>query len=248
MDETMKRILAVILAGLALNAQAGLFTDDEAHQKIAELRAQAQKMDERLVQAEAASKQSIVLLNQIEKMREDMAALQGKIEVLQFNLDEAVKRQKDLYLDLDTRVRNIELAKQQSAQAEEKARSEQKAVEQKQLDAAIQLVRSGKNKEGVAALAKYLKENPKTPRRAEAVYWMGAGYAAQKNYKAANQAFAVAAKSVDDPRAPDALLGLASIAVAQKDKKKARRYLVQIVEKYPQSEAAATAKKALTAN
>jgi TolA-binding protein len=69
-----------------------------------------------------------------------------------------------------------------------------------------------------------------------------------KNYKAASQAFTEVSKSADDPRAPDALLGLASIAVAQKDKKKARSYLVQIVEKYPQSEAAATAKKALTAN
>ncbi|SFN49707.1 tol-pal system protein YbgF [Formivibrio citricus] len=245
----MKRIAAIVLAGMAFSAHAAFFSDDEARQQINELRVQAQKTEERLTQLEAVSKQSIELLNQLEKLREDLAGLQGKIEVLQFNQDEAVKRQKDLYVDLDTRVRNIELAKQQAVQAEEKAKTERQADELKQLDAGVKLVKSGKNKEGIAILAKFAKDNPDSPKHAEALYWMGAGHAAMKNYKAANQAFGqVANKAADDPRAPDALLGLASVAMAQKDKKGARKYLLLIVEKYPQSEAAVTAKKALMAN
>lgn len=146
-------------------------------------------------------------------------------------------------------MRNIELAKQQAVQAEEKAKTERQADELKQLDAGVKLVKSGKNKEGIAILAKFAKDNPDSPKHAEALYWMGAGHAAMKNFKAANQAFGqVANKAADDPRAPDALLGLASIAIAQKDKKSARKYLLLIVEKYPQSEAAVTAKKALMAN
>ncbi len=245
----MKRIAAIVFAGVALSSHAAFFSDDEARQQIIEVRAQTQKIDGRLTQVEAVSKQTVELLNQLEKLREDLAALQGKIEVLQFNQEEAVKRQKDLYLDLDTRVRNIELAKQQAVQAEEQAKTSQKAAEEKQVDVGIQMVKAGKNKEGIAVLAKFAKENPQSPRRAETLYWMGAGYAALKNYKAANQAFGeVANKSADDPRAPDALLGLASVSIAQKDKKSARKYLLVIVEKYPQSEAAVTAKKALLAN
>ena len=62
-----------------------------------------------------------------------------------------------------------------------------------------------------------------------------------------NAAFGdVVNKAPDDARAPDALLGLASVAAAQKDNKASRKYLVTIIEKYPESAAAATAKKALT--
>ncbi len=245
----MKRIAAMIFAGVAFSSHAAFFSDDEARQQIFEVRAQTQKIEGRLTQVEAGSKQSLELLNQIEKLREDFAALQGKIEVLQFNQDELVKRQKDLYLDLDTRVRNIELAKQQVAQSDEQAKIDQKAAEQKQLDAGIKLVKSGKNKEGIASLSKFIGDHPQSSKRAEALYWMGTAHAGMKNYKAANQAFGeVANKSADDPRASDALLGLASVAIAQKDKKTARKYLLIIVEKYPQSAAAATAKNALMAN
>lgn len=245
----MKLIAAIIFAGMTFSAHASFFSDDEARQQINELRGQAQRTEARLTQLEAISKQTIELLNQLEKLREDLASLQGKIEVLQFNQDEAVKRQKDLYIDLDTRVRNIELAKQQAVQADEKVHADRMADELKQFDAGVKLVKNGKSKEGVAVLSKFVRENPQSPKYAEALYWMGAGYAAMKNYKAANQVFGeVANKATDDPRAPDALLGLASVAMAQKDKKSARKYLLLIVEKYPQSDAAGTAKKALMAN
>lgn len=78
----MKRIAALIFAGMAFSSHAAFFSDDEARQQINELRVQAQKTEERLTQLEAVSKQSIELLNQLEKLREDLAALQGKIEVL----------------------------------------------------------------------------------------------------------------------------------------------------------------------
>ncbi len=244
----MKRIAVLLLLAFAAQAQAGLFSDDEARQQVVDLRAQVQgqlqKHDERLLPLEAANKRMIDLLNQIEKLKEEIAGLRGKIEVLQFNQDEAIKRQKDLYVDLDSRLRAMEQAKEQ-AKLDQK--SAQQAAEKKQLDDAIALVKASKNKEGVAALVKFARENPQSTKLAEATYWMGVAYAALKDYKSANSAFGeVVSKAADDPRAPDALLGLASIAAAQKDTKAARKNLVTIVEKYPQSEAAATAKRALT--
>lgn len=240
----MKRIVAALLVAFAAQAHAGLFDDEQARQQVNDLRATMQdkllKQDERLDRLEASSKSTLELLNQIDKLKEEVSGLRGKIEVLQFNIDEATKRQQDLYVDLDTRLRNMEQARveQKTAQA---------AGEQKQLDDAIALVKSGKNKEGVAAIWRFTKDNPESPRFAEARYWSGVGFAALKDYKAANAAFGdVVNKAPDDARAPDALLGLASVAAAQKDNKASRKYLVTIVEKYPESAAAATAKKALT--
>jgi len=244
----MKRIAVLLLLAFATQAQASLFSDDEARQQVFDLRAQVQgqlkKQDERLMPLEAANKRMVELLNQIDKLNEELAGLRGKIEVLQFNQDEAIKRQKDLYVDLDSRLRAMEQGKEQ-AKLDQK--NNQQAAEKKQLDDAIALVKATKNKEGVAALTKFARENPQSTRLAEATYWMGVSFAALKDYKSANNAFGeVANKAADDPRAPDALLGLASIAAAQKDTKASRKYLVNIVEKYPQSEAATTAKRALT--
>ena len=51
----------------------------------------------------------------------------------------------------------------------------------------------------------------------------------------------------NDAKAPDSLLGLASVAAASGDKKASRNFLITILEQYPQSDAATKAKKALLA-
>ena len=50
----------------------------------------------------------IELMNQIETLNAEINRLRGQIEVLNNSLDNAQRRQRDMYLDLDTRVRRIE--------------------------------------------------------------------------------------------------------------------------------------------
>lgn len=244
----MKRIAAVLMLAFAFQAQAALFDDNIARQQIVDLRSEMQgnlqKQEERLQLLEASNGRVLDLLNQIDSLKQEIAALRGKIEVLQFNQDEAIKRQKDLYVDLDTRLRGIEQAREEAKASQQNA---QVAAEQKQFDDAVALVKAAKHKEGLAALDKFAKDNPQSSKLPEATYWKGAAYSALKDYKAATAAFnEVVGKAADNPRAPDALLGLAAVAAAQKDNQNSRKHLVSIIEKYPQSEAAATARKALT--
>lgn len=258
----MKKIAALILFAFSMQVHAGLFSDDEARQQIVELRAQVQASDARVANAEAASKRTLELLNQIAKLQEEVAQLRGKIEVLQFNQDEAIKRQRDLFLDLDARVRVFEskemaaeqarqaqVAAQAAAQAAAEQAAQQAAAEQQQVNDAAALIKDGKNKEGIAALAKFIAANPNSSLLPEANYWTAVAYAANKDYKAAKNTFdGIVKNSPKDPRAPDALLGMASIAQTLKDTKLSRRYLAMILESYPDSEAAKTAKKALAAS
>lgn len=261
----MKRIAVLFLLVFATQTQAGLFSDDDARKQIVDLRdamqVQIKKLEERQTQQEAANKRTLNLLTQIEQLREEIAGLRGKIEVLQFNQDESIKRQTSLYVDLDARLRSVEAklqdvdtrlrdkdAKEQSRelQLQQEQKAAQLAAEKKQLDDAIAQIKAGKNKEGAAALDKFRVANPQSAQLPEAFYWTGVAQSGQKDYKAAQKAFTdVVNKSPDHARAPDALLGLASIAAASKDSKASRKYLGLIMEKYPQSEAAQTAKKAL---
>lgn len=96
---------------------AGLFDDKEARQLIAaqqtsigDLRNQGQALEARLgTIEETLSTQSLLELHsRIEALRMDLNKLQGQIEVLLNQNETMQKRQKDFYVDLDTRLRRIE--------------------------------------------------------------------------------------------------------------------------------------------
>ncbi|MBM9890130.1 MULTISPECIES: tol-pal system protein YbgF [Deefgea] len=245
MPHFKKSLIAFALAAWSASSQAGLFDDDVARKQVADLTAKVQMLQEqnqqRIEQLEAGNKQIINLVRQIEAQKDTLAKLNGQNEMLQFNLDEAVKRQKDLYVDLDTRLRAIEQAK-----AETKAAVQ--LSEQESFDNAVALVQAKKFKEGSAALNKFAVDYPKSDKLPAVQYWLGTSYAFSKDYKSATSAFKnVIENAPNDAKAPDSLLGLASVAAATGDKKTSRNYLITIIEQYPQSDAAGKAKKALMA-
>ncbi len=47
-------------------------------------------------------------MNQVEALQSEISRLRGQLEVLSNGLENAQKRQRDMYLDLDTRLRRIE--------------------------------------------------------------------------------------------------------------------------------------------
>lgn len=119
-------LLAGLLAAVALStAQAGLFDDDEARKQILSLRnqiAETQRvLDQRVgeLEAQARNRSIIDLFNQVETLKAEFARLHGQIELLQNELEATQKRQRDLYVDLDGRMRKMEtqLAEQDRAAA-----------------------------------------------------------------------------------------------------------------------------------
>lgn len=48
------------------------------------------------------------MIGEIEKLRSDVAALRGQVEVLSNEINNSQRRQKDFYNDLDQRLRKIE--------------------------------------------------------------------------------------------------------------------------------------------
>src|SRR5574337_1260223 len=106
-----RAMLAVftLLALVAGGANAALFPDDEARQRIdatnQRLADLQQQIDSRLSAIEQQLKSAGLadLANQMQLLQADLAKLRGQIEVVNYELDQAQKRQRDLYIDLDTR-------------------------------------------------------------------------------------------------------------------------------------------------
>lgn len=99
------------------SAYAGVFDDQEARKQIAaqqaligDVRNQGQALETRVVKLEEtlSAQPLLELYSQIEALRLDLNKLQGQIEVLANENHLTQKRQKDFYIDLDTRLRQLE--------------------------------------------------------------------------------------------------------------------------------------------
>ena len=99
---------------VAQPVRAAMFDDDEARKRIEQTNqrlAQVQKqLEDRLAALEAQLKSQglVELFTQVEQLKSDMARLRGQIEVLNHEQEQSQKRQRDLYIDLDSRLRRIE--------------------------------------------------------------------------------------------------------------------------------------------
>ena len=124
----MMRAHAFRRAGLALAlafaggvAHAALFDDEEARKRIAETNVRLTQVQKQLEDRVATLEQQlksqglVEMFGAVEQLKADIARMRGQIEVLTHELGEAQKRQRDLYVDLDSRMRRLETANAQAA-------------------------------------------------------------------------------------------------------------------------------------
>ncbi|MRR51912.1 MAG: tol-pal system protein YbgF [Rhodocyclaceae bacterium] len=246
---TRSLVLGAALLTLALPAQAGLFDDEVARTRIEELRKEFDALTQRM---ETVSRNQLDFANQFEALRAEQARLSGQIEVLTNDLDNLQKRQKDFYIDLDTRLRKLEPqaaaeAPGEGAAAPQTAQADP-ASEGKDYEAALNLLKGAKYKDAVAAYQGFIKAHPNSALLAGAHYWMAFAHHQLKEYPRAAELFAkVAATWPADPKAPDALLGQANSLEFAGQTAVAQKVLEHLVEKYPASSAAQSAKPRLKA-
>jgi tol-pal system protein YbgF len=257
----MRRIAA--LAALLLFGQvahAGVFDDDEARKRIAEANLRIDRLqkdfEERLAQLERQLKSGALvdLANNVEGLKSDVARIRGQIEVLTYELDQAQKRQKDLYVDLDARLRKLEGAPGPGAAdasvgnsaADTPGAAASTANEQKAYDAALDQFKRGDFQGAITGFTAFVKANPKSALAPSAQYWIGNAHFARKDYKAAiaSQRQLLLAWP-DSAKVPDALLNIATAQSELGDNAAARRTLEELIGKYPQADAAAKARQRL---
>jgi tol-pal system protein YbgF len=220
----MRAALAPLLAALALIAQlaaaparGALFDDDEARKRIDLLRARVDQIEASLRNVEDTVKgQGLAdLLRDIEQIKSDLAKLRGQYEVLGYDLEQAQKRQRDLYLDLDGRLRKLE----QSASAAPPsapggppttgdsgplpgapppagagpppgtrgalASAADAVTEQRTYDAALDQFKSGNYAAAVTSFQNFARANPKSALAPSALYWAGNAQYALRDYRGA---------------------------------------------------------------
>ena len=180
---------AALLLGLfaTLPAHAGLFSDDEARQQVAELRKTVDALSKRI---DSAAQNQLDFANQAEALRTAMARLTGQVEVLTNSLESAHKRQQDFYVDLDNRLRKLEGTSSPEAGTTPSTTGESKSdpqAEMREYEAALSLSSAGKFKEAQAAFQAFITAHPKSPQLPSANYWLGHSLYQQKLYCSVGQ-------------------------------------------------------------
>lgn len=279
-------LLAGLLLGGMIPAQAAFFSDDEARKKIADLQQQLgqlqgqvqARLDEEAKQRQAVnnrmttlegqlkSQGMIDLLNQIDRINAEVSKLKGQLEILAHDVETTQKRQRDLYTDLDGRLRKLESgpaapAPGAAAPAETSAQPPASAApatpaapthdagaELKDYETAHSLFKAGKHAQSAEAFEKFLAAYPDSQFAPNAQYWLGYAQFSQKNYKAAIAAQQkLLQRYPEHQKAPDAMYNVANSQIQLGDIDAARQTLSGLVAKYPLSDAAPLAKKRLKA-
>jgi len=272
--------LAFVALAAAAPAAAGLFDDEEARRRIDNLRqelAQQGKDNEaRIARLEESIRNIgvVELLRQLEQINTEIARLRGQLEVLSNENQQVQKRQRDFYLDLDSRLKRLEgsgasspgattappaassapaagtkpSATSDSGPAPRSSAPADPAREMKAYDTASNLFRRNDFASAVDAFRAFVKDYPQSQLAPNAGYWIGISYANLKDYRAALAAQEeVLARYPQSPKAPDALLAIAAMQVEQGDLGSARNTLEDIIARFPATEAAGKARTRLAA-
>ena len=257
---TVKKTLAILFVGwscmVTSPAFAGLFTDEDAQKKIQLLEARISKLEDAAKKSEEArknldeaskqqSRSMLDLLSQIETQLAEMRKLRGQNEELTHSLQEAKQRQKDFYVDLDVRLRNIETA---IADATKEAEIQKDAVttENRAYEGAHALLKTDSYPKATAALQEFLKKYPNSVHVPSAHFDLGEAAFQSKDYKRALFSYQqVVNHFSQSPKAVDAYFRIADSHVELKERDAAKATLKKIVAKYPGSEAAEKARKRL---
>jgi tol-pal system protein YbgF len=229
---------ALLLAALlTMPVHAGLFDDEEARNRIEQLRVEVADLGKR---ADTVNRNQIDFANQVESIKADIAKLRGQIEVLTYELEAAQKRQKDFYVDLDNRLRKLETP---PAEAKPETPKLDPAQETRDYEAALANLKAAKFKEAGAAFLAFIKAYPNSSLAASAHYWGGYAHAQARDHAGAAELFGkFVAGWPKDERAPLALESRVASLEAAKDNKAARATLEHLAESYPGSDAGKRAK------
>ncbi len=238
---------AVFVGTLAIAASASaMFSDDEARRAILDLRARVEaanaRIDDLQKQLQSTSQAHLQLLNESERLRAELATLRGQLEETGRVATTGKSQQKDLYLDLDQRLKQIEPVTVETNGTTYRVSPAEKA----RFDELQEALKAGEFKKSVGLANRFMLQFPGSALGPRVLLNKGTALYADKNYKAA-----IAAREdfIDrypgHPEVPLAMLNMAASQAESGSPAAARTTLQSLIKEFPDSPATAEAKERL---
>ncbi|WP_325892278.1 tol-pal system protein YbgF [Grimontia sp. NTOU-MAR1] len=198
---------------------------------------------------EARNQMQIDMQRQLDQMASELDELRGTVERNNYELNQMLERQRDLYREIDS-LRNarpapaVEVKPQESTSTEKYSANQSENTE---YDAAVNLILKEKNYAGATqAFNAFLAKYPESIYKPNAHYWLGQLYFSKSQLDDAKKNFTAVSQFAKSSKRADALLKLGIIADRQKDTATAKTLFKQVVKEYPGTTTAKQAEKQLS--
>lgn len=205
-------------------------------------------------------------------LKQELSGLRGDVDILNHELDQIKKQQKDLYLDIDQRLQDLQknisslqsippvsgfsgvspsasAAPAVSAPLVTDAATEimqNSLTEQESYQGALGLLKAGQYNDAIQAFQVFLISYPQSTYAANAQYWMAEAYYVLKDYQSAVSHFSKVITAYPDSRkVADAHLKTGFSFYELKDWTNAKKALEKVVSDYSASTAARLAQRRL---
>ncbi|HEB57478.1 MAG TPA: tol-pal system protein YbgF [Gammaproteobacteria bacterium] len=195
----------------------------------------------------------------IDNLREEIASLREQLEQQEYELESMKQRQRNLYLDMDRRLNNVEAGGRNAAASAPVAPPTSGAAVavpvprvsgdidgQDAYTHAFSLLKEGRYKESIAAFEKFKQDYPNSKYADNAQYWLGEANYVSRDYEKALQAFQqLVARYPDSSKIPGARLKIGYVYFELKNWSAAREALQEVIKLYPDTTVAKKAKERL---
>lgn len=224
-------------------------------------------LDQRLIRIERVmNNDSLVgLVTESQAMQAEIRELRGQVETLQYELEGAATRQRNLYLDVDQRLATLETGSGvttgsgsgassslivPTAAAGSGAVTELPAptgTDTETYNAAFDLLKSGQYENAATGFKQFLQSFPDSYWADNAQYWLAESNYVTRAFDDALAAFGTVVSTYpDSPKIPDALLKMGYCQYELNDWDAAREILGRVRDEYPDTTAARLASQRLT--
>lgn len=203
------------------------------------------------------------LANEIEALRADVRGMHDEVDRLGNDFETARKRQRDLYTDLDLRLKSLEphapastapaVPVAPSAPAAPTAATAARAAaimadgtDRGNYQAAFLLLKDSQYDQAIVAFSRFLADFPDSPLADNAQYWLGEAHYVNKDYPTALAAFQrVVDKYPLSHKLPDAMLKVGYCQYELKQWDQARAVLGTVTSRYADTPAGRLAQQRL---
>jgi tol-pal system protein YbgF len=190
---------------------------------------------------------------QMQSLQEEVRQLRGQVEQQTYAIENLKQRQRDLYLDIDRRMRKLEGGGSVSPSTSSpsvsstpgapattaSAAPSSSADEDAAYRSAFNLLKEGRYQDAIKRFSAFLKKYPNSGYADNAQYWLGeANYVTRKYEQAIKEFELVVTTYPQSDKRADALLKVGYCQYELKAYDKAKEALTRVVQEFPKTTAA----------
>jgi tol-pal system protein YbgF len=204
----------------------------------------------RLMQARGAAQ--VNLQQQVIELQDELSALKGESETHAHKLDQIVERQRELYIEIERRLTNIQAPQQAPVAVVDTTSSAESSYgvslsESEAYDQAVNLIlKERRYDEAIPEFKRFIKSFPKSVYIANAHYWLGQLLFNKSLFSDAKTHFEQVIRFYpDSSKRSDSMLKQATVMQKLGDQAAAKALFEQVISEYPDSTSASLAKSRL---